>query len=122
MGIIKSAGWVFAMGVLTQSVQAQDTLDLVQAELQLRRGQGEQLYETLVAHEFAKAGDPDFDYLLGASALEAGYADRATLALERALAVAPSHGAAHRTPSRRHRPRRPSGGSAPAPQVGPCRW
>jgi outer membrane protein len=94
MRIIKPAGWVLAMGVLAHSAQAQNTLDLLRAEQQLRSGQGEQVYETLLAHEFAEAGNPDFDYLLGASALEAGYADRATLALERALAVTPNHGAA----------------------------
>jgi outer membrane protein len=94
MRIIKPVGWVLAMGVLAHSAQAQSTLDLVQAEQQLRSGQGQQVYETLLAHEFAEAGNPDFDYLLGASALEAGYADRATLALERALAVTPNHGAA----------------------------
>jgi tetratricopeptide (TPR) repeat protein len=82
------------MAILTHSAHAQDTLDLAQAEQQLRSGQGEQVYETLLAHEFDQAGDPDFDYLLGAAALEAGRADRATLALERALAVTPNHGAA----------------------------
>lgn len=82
------------MGMLAHSAYAQDPLNLGQAEQLLRSGQAEQAYATLLAHEFAHAGDPDFDYLLGAAALEAGHADRATLALERALAVTPNHGAA----------------------------
>ena len=94
MGIIKWGGWALAMGMLAHSSYAQGTLDLAQAEQQLRSGQGAQAYQTLLAHEFDQAGNPDFDYLLGACALEAGHADRATLALERALAVAPNHGAA----------------------------
>ncbi len=94
MGIIKWGGWVLAMGMLAHSAYAQDALNLEQAEQLLRSGQGEQAYQALLPYEFAHAGDPDFDYLLGASALEAGHADRATLALERALAVTPNHGAA----------------------------
>lgn len=82
------------MGMLAHSAYAQDTLDLAQAEQQLRSGQGEQVYEALQAHEFDQAGDPEFDYLLGASAIEAGHPDRATLALERVLAVTPNHGGA----------------------------
>lgn len=94
MGITKWRGWAFAISMLAHSVYAQGTLDLAQAEQLLRSGQGAQAYQTLLAHEFDQAGNPDFDYLLGACALEAGHADRATLALERALAVTPNHGAA----------------------------
>ncbi len=82
------------MGMLAHGAYAQDTLNLEQAEQLLRSGHGEQAYEALLPHEFTHAGDPDFDYLLGAAALESGHADRATLALERVLAVTPNHGAA----------------------------
>lgn len=88
----------FLLGALLQPTRAQeavdDSLDLVQATQMLREGKGAQVYSTLLPHEFARAGDPEFDYLLGASALEAGHADTATLALERVLAVSPNHGAA----------------------------
>jgi tetratricopeptide (TPR) repeat protein len=94
MGIVKWGGWVLAMGMFAHGAYAQDTLNLGQAEQLLRSGQGEQAYEALLPYEFTHAGEPDYDYLLGASALESGHADRATLALERALAVTPNHGAA----------------------------
>ena len=60
MGIIKWGGWVLAMGLLAHSSYAQDTLDLAQAEQQLRSGQGEQAYQTLLTHESDQAGNPDF--------------------------------------------------------------
>lgn len=90
------------LGTLSQTVSAQgqpessveDPIDLVQATQMLRDGRGTQVYNSLLSHAFARAGDPDFDYLLGAAALEAGHADAATLALERVLAVSPNHGAA----------------------------
>ncbi len=44
--------------------------------------------------EFQLAGQQDYDYLLGVAAIEAGHPDRATLALERVLAVNPNHAAA----------------------------
>lgn len=40
MGIIKWGGWALAMGMLAHSSYAQGTLDLAQAEQQLRSGQG----------------------------------------------------------------------------------
>jgi len=48
-------------------------------------------YELLLAQENARAGDPEFDYLLGISALDAGEAERAVFALERVLAVQPDN-------------------------------
>ena len=47
-------------------------------------------YEALIAHEFEGSGDIDYDYLLGTTAIDAGKPDKATLALERVLAMDPN--------------------------------
>lgn len=98
MRIRKIGLFAIVLGALSQPALAQDSVedkvDLVQAAQMLRDGRGTQVYDTLLPHEFARAGDPEFDYLFGAAALEAGHADIATLALERVLAVSPNHGAA----------------------------
>lgn len=94
MRIQKIGLLAIVLGALSQPALAQDNIDLVQAAQMLRNGRGAQVYDTLLPHEFARAGDPEFDYLFGAAALEAGHADIATLALERVLAVSPNHGAA----------------------------
>ena len=48
-------------------------------------------YNLLIAVEAEHAGDPEFDYLLGIAALDAGHATQAIFALERVLAVNPAH-------------------------------
>jgi tetratricopeptide (TPR) repeat protein len=48
-------------------------------------------FELLVALETQRAGDPEFDYLLGIAALDSGRATQAIFALERVLAVNPAH-------------------------------
>ncbi len=48
-------------------------------------------YRLLQPLEAQRAGDPDFDYLLGISALDSGERERAVFALERVLAVNPNH-------------------------------
>ena len=48
-------------------------------------------FELLVALEAQRAGDPEFDYLLGIAALDSGHATQAIFALERVLAVNPQH-------------------------------
>jgi hypothetical protein len=48
----------------------------------------------LAPHEDARAGNVEFDYLLGVAALETGDASRATVLLERALIVNPNHAGA----------------------------
>jgi len=63
--------------------------DLLRARELLNSGRGGDAYALLQPHEFDFAGNVEFDYLLGVSALEAGRADRATLALERVLSANP---------------------------------
>ena len=68
--------------------------DIARAEQLLREGKFDEAYRLLAPHEFAKAGDEEFDYLLGIAALESNRADQATLIFERVLAVNPNHAAA----------------------------
>jgi tetratricopeptide (TPR) repeat protein len=48
-------------------------------------------YELLLPLEPQRAGDPEFDYLLGIASLDAGDRERAIFALERVLAVQPGN-------------------------------
>src|SRR4051812_6031670 len=48
-------------------------------------------YKLLLPQEGTRAGDPEFDYLLGISALDSGDLERAVFALERVLAVQPNN-------------------------------
>ena len=60
-----------------------------QARRLLEAGKPQEAYRVLQPLEPQRAGDADFDYLLGIAALDAGDAERAVFALERALAVRP---------------------------------
>jgi outer membrane protein len=60
----------------------------------LRQGQPQAAYEILMEHEFDGSGNVEFDYLLGVAAIDAGKPDKATLALERVLAVNPNYAGA----------------------------
>lgn len=65
-----------------------------QAKALLEARQAQKAYELLSQVEFEGAGDGDFDYLLGVTALDAGKPDKATLAFDRVLALNPQHGGA----------------------------
>lgn len=86
--------FVMLGGLLAGPVFAQGGANLGEADQLIRSGHGAKAYELLLPYQFAQAGNPDFDYLLGLAALDAGHADIATLAFERVLAVSPNHGAA----------------------------
>ena len=62
-----------------------DALEMTQ------KGQAKQAFELLSAQEEKRAGDPDFDAVLGIAANEAGEFSRAIFALERVLAVQPDN-------------------------------
>lgn len=68
--------------------------DLARAKALILEGKGAQAWAMLEPYEFQLAGQPDYDYLLGVAAIAAGHPARATLALERVLAVNPNHAAA----------------------------
>ena len=73
---------------------AQQQPDLVRARAMILEGRGAEAWVLLEPYEFEHAGREEYDYLLGVAAIEAGQPDRATLALERVLAVNPNHAAA----------------------------
>ena len=64
------------------------------AREKLQQGQPQAAYEALMEYEFDGSGNVEFDYLLGVTAIEAGKPDKATLALERVLAVNPNYSGA----------------------------
>lgn len=67
--------------------------DLGQARELLAQRKAAEAWALLSADE-ASAGDPEYDYLLGLAALDSGRASDAVTALERLLAVNPSHNGA----------------------------
>ena len=69
---------------------AQDAL-LGRARQLIDSRQARAAYELLAPLEQQRAGEPEFDYLLGVAALDVGEHTRAVFALERVLAVRPDH-------------------------------
>lgn len=67
---------------------------LIRAKQQLDNGDAQGAYNLLIPLQSARAGDPDFDFLLGSSALALGKNTEAVFALERVLAVQPNSGPA----------------------------
>lgn len=65
-------------------------VDLAQANTLLKAGKAKECYALLAPHEYEQAGNVNYDYLLGIAALDSGKADKASLALERVLAVNPN--------------------------------
>lgn len=61
------------------------------AKTLLKRSDAKAAYELLLPLESQRAGDPEFDYLLGIAALDAGDPERAVFALERVLALQPDN-------------------------------
>ena len=78
-----------ALAVLSFSALADQALD--RAKQLLEQKQPSQAYELLLPLEAQRAGDPEFDYLLGIAALDSGHRERAIFALERVLAVQPNN-------------------------------
>lgn len=89
---MKSA--LIALFLLLPPLTAQAAPDLVEAERLIRAGKPDTAFALLAPAEFELAGQVDYDYLLGVAALETGRPDRATLILERVLAMDPAHAAA----------------------------
>lgn len=61
------------------------------AKALLSSGKGGEAYQLLEPAESARAGDRDYDFLLGLAALEVGQNTRAVFALERVLAMDPNN-------------------------------
>ncbi len=84
------AGLVAVFVLVFSTAFAQDaTLDRARALIQQK--QGAAAYQLLEPLEQQRAGNPEYDYLLGLSAIDAGQYTRAVFALERVLAVQPDH-------------------------------
>jgi outer membrane protein len=77
------------LGVLQTSL-AQDGL-LQNAQRLIGARQPAQAYQLLSPHEAARAGKPEFDYLLGLAALDSGRVTQAIFAFERVLALQPTN-------------------------------
>ena len=74
------------------------------AESLILAGRPSEAYVLLQPSEFVRSGEKRFDYLLGISALDSGKPDKATLALERVLAVDPNFAGARLDMARAYYP------------------
>ena len=77
--------------LLCSAIAVAAEFDLGEADALLQAGKAREGYTLLAPHEYEMAGNVDYDYLLGIAALDSGNPDKATLALERVLAVNPNH-------------------------------
>jgi len=73
-----------------------------QARALLQNGKANEAYSQLAPLEYERAGELEYDYLLGLAALDSGKPDKATLAFERVLAVNPNHAGARLDMARAH--------------------
>ena len=72
-----------------QATPSSQTADIQRADRLVKEGRAAEAFAILEPLESANAGDVQFDYLLGIAALDAGKADRASIAFERVLAMDP---------------------------------
>ena len=85
-----AAGLVGAVLGMPLTAGAQDAA-LEQARAQLASGNAVAAYNLLAPYEAQRAGEPNYDYLLGVAALDSGRATNAVFALERVVAVEPGN-------------------------------
>ena len=81
---------LLAAGLLAAGVAWADAVT-DNAKALLDKGDAKAAYAMLEPLEGQRAGDPDYDFLLGLAALEVGKNTNAVFALERVLAVNPNH-------------------------------
>jgi len=85
--ICAASAFAFSSGAAWAEVDA-----LVRESLALiEQGQAQQAFDRLAAVETERAGDPDFDTVLGIAANDTAQFSRAVFALERALTVQPAN-------------------------------
>lgn len=84
------AGLVACFLFLASHALAQDAV-LERARALIQAGQGAAAYRLLAPLEQQRAGEVEYDYLLGLAGLDAGQYTRAVFALERVLAMRPDH-------------------------------
>ncbi len=87
------AGHLLATLLLSGLSQAHAEVDAIvkEARVLLDKGQAQQAFDLLEPMETPRAGDPDFDTVLGIAANETGQFTRAVFALERVLSVQPEN-------------------------------
>lgn len=85
------ASALFSPSALLAQTSPGTTPDLAQAQALLKAAQAREALKLLAPFQDSHAGNPEFDYLHGLAALEAGDAAAATVALERVLIVDPNH-------------------------------
>ena len=81
----------FVLVMLCSHALAVVDATVVEARALIERGQPQQAFDLLAPFEAPRAGDPDFDTVLGIAANETGQFTRAVFALERALSVQPEN-------------------------------
>ena len=79
-----------ALMLLAQSIAFADEI-LDRARRLMQQNNPQAAYQLLAPLESKRAGEIEFDYLLGIAALDSGYRERAVFALERVLAVNPNY-------------------------------
>lgn len=77
------------LAVASGAALGDELTDAASRLLEQRRAR--EAYQLLLPHESERAGDIEFDYLLGIAANDAGEAERAVFALERVLALQPGN-------------------------------
>jgi tetratricopeptide (TPR) repeat protein len=87
--LVARATLVLALAAFWTSALADALTDRAKALLQQK--QHRQAYDLLLPQEASRAGDPEFDYLLGIAAIDSGEPERGVFALERVLAVQPNN-------------------------------
>ncbi|WP_137938674.1 tetratricopeptide repeat protein [Chitinivorax sp. B] len=86
-----------AIGLLLYAAMASNAWaadELKRAAALLAEGKAKQAYTLLTPLEAERAGDDEFDYLLGTAAIDSGQPARGTLALERLIQRDPNHAGA----------------------------
>lgn len=85
---------VFTAAFAAETIRLEQTLGsqaLVDAQTLIRKGDFNAAYLLLEPLEAERAGEVDYDYLLGVAAVESNRLTRGAFALERVLATDPSH-------------------------------
>lgn len=89
----RSLSWLLALCIALAApggAAIAQQAEIARARQLLNQNKPAEAYEYLLPFEDRYAGNVDFDYLLGISALDSGKSDKATLAFERVLAVNPN--------------------------------
>ena len=88
-GVIARCALAFLFAAAAATSWADALTDRAKRLLDQKKSQ--EAYDLLLPQEGARAGDPEFDFLLGLAAMESRENERAVFALERVLAVQPNN-------------------------------